>query len=130
MVNNNSIKEQCFSILGNLFGGCSGYCDTCQYNKEDLCYIFSLWLDRQISKTENMKAQFEYIRDLEMGGDRTKLTIRKEKDVTAWCSNCKYSETVSLVNDKLTPTQKFFQRADSKICHVCGEHTYGECELR
>ncbi len=129
MTDSDSIEEQCYHILENLFGGCREFCDTCQYSEEDFCFKYYLWSMRNISKAKNLKAQLEYVKALEMGGDRVKLTPREEKDVTACCSNCKYSETLSLVNDKLTPTSKFFQKVDGGICHICGENKHSECEL-
>ena len=128
MTNNDSTKERCRQLLDMLFSSCQGDCDDCKNDVDDFCFYFNCVMLNVIERWDmKKKIEFERARHCK---EKLKRIKRVERDVTACCSNCKYSETISLINDKLIPTKRFFQRADGKICHICGKDTYGECELR
>jgi len=79
----------------------------------------------------NIKRKLEYQRARHYKGKDHRMILKgEERDVVAWCSSCKYSETVSLINEKLVPTKKFLQDAEGAIYHKCSKDKFGECELR
>ena len=131
MVNNNSFEvgELCLEIVSKWVGGCQSDCDDCKDGKggSDNCYIFFCFLMDYI-KNVDMKKKLDYQRARH--NEPRRVVSRIERDVTAWCSNCKYSETVSLVNDKLVPSKKFRQDTEGFIYHKCSEDRLSLCKLR
>ena len=128
MDNNFSVKAQCREILDSWVGSCREDCDDCEHGPggTDNCYLmFCSFLE--MIETADMKKKLEYQRARHYKDRET--ILRKEKDVTAWCKDCLYSETVQLVDDKLVPTKKFFQDAEGAICHICKKGRFGLCEL-
>jgi len=132
MDNNFSVKAQCREILDSWVGSCREDCDDCEHGPggTDNCYLmFCSFLE--MIETADMKKKLEYQRARHYKGkDHRMILKREERDVVAWCSSCKYSETVSLINEKLVPTKKFLQDAEGAIYHKCSKDKFGECELR